>query len=144
MGAERACAAEEGLDSSYIVVERSPESFSGNNPELLSPAEASAVEHRSPERKRRAEDKYVTILTPRKEKRELFLTPVKRTKRSVINGVKTGSIRVYDGSLKIKESAQAYISLVECFKKIENIEALKERERRQSIDAIIRRHLERK
>ncbi|KAI5172793.1 hypothetical protein NEFER03_1825 [Nematocida sp. LUAm3] len=84
------------------------------------------------------EERYVTILTPKKEHSKIFLTPVKRTKRTVINGLKTGSIRVYDDSMDVQPKGTPYISLVECFKKLEEIQV---RDRRDSIEAIVKRHL---
>lgn len=120
---------EQGLDSSYILLEQK---------DKVPAADAVDAEIVPGEK-----DKYITILAPRKETQGVFLTPVKRTKRAVINGVRKGNIRVYDGSLQIKKGKQAYISLVECFRRMERAHGGK-RERRESIDVIVKRYLDKK
>ncbi|OAG29482.1 hypothetical protein NEDG_00615 [Nematocida displodere] len=127
----------EGLNSSYIVVESSetpPEAVTG--PEKR-PAEQTRPE--TPRKRRHAPEtsRFVTILAPKKGESSVFLTPVKRTRRAVINGVKTGAVRLFDNSMEVKGGG-SYLSLVECFKKLEQT---KTRERRDSIDVLVRKYL---
>ncbi|KAI5180422.1 hypothetical protein NEOKW01_0726 [Nematocida sp. AWRm80] len=82
--------------------------------------------------------RFITILTPKKDKKTetVFLTPVKRSTRAVTNGIKNGNIKVFDNSLEVI-ATEPYVSLVECFKRVENISRT---ERRQSIDQIVNRY----
>ncbi|KAI5184296.1 hypothetical protein NEHOM01_0041 [Nematocida homosporus] len=89
------------------------------------------------------DERFVTILTPKRSRAEVFLTPVKRTRRTVINGLKSGQIKVFDGTMAVKPEKSPYVSLVECFKRLERLETEGRLERRQSIDFIVRKHLER-
>ncbi|KAI5183970.1 hypothetical protein NEIRO03_1443 [Nematocida sp. AWRm78] len=88
-------------------------------------------------RKYTEQDKFINILTPKKEKNTIFLTPVKRTKRSVINGLRTGNIKLFDNSVEVRDNNTPYTSLVECFKRLEKAERT---ERRDSIDRIVRKY----
>ncbi|EIJ89607.1 hypothetical protein NEQG_00377 [Nematocida parisii ERTm3] len=88
-------------------------------------------------RKYAEQDKFINILTPKKEKSTIFLTPVKRTRRSVINGLKTGNIKLFDNSVEVRDNNTPYTSLVECFKRLEKAERT---ERRDSIDRIVRKY----
>ena len=126
-----------GLDSSYILLEEKDE----GTPKK----EAVQSGARDEPRKRKcppAEENYVHILTPKKERAAVYLTPVKRSKRSVINGVKAGSIKLYDNSVEVRNAGETpYISLVECFKKVEKLERC---DRRQSIDQLVKKYLQEK
>lgn len=79
----------------------------------------------------------LVILTPKKLGSQIFLTPVRRSKRKIINGLKEGKIRMNDGSIKVQETGQPYISLVECFKQLQKTP----RTRRESIDVIVQKYL---
>ncbi|KAI5160780.1 hypothetical protein NEAUS04_0154 [Nematocida ausubeli] len=88
-------------------------------------------------RKYTRSERFINILTPKKEKSTVFLTPVKRTRRSVINGLKTGNIKVFNNSMEVRSNSMPYTSLVECFRKLEKAERI---ERRDSIDMIVKKY----
>ncbi|KAI5188578.1 hypothetical protein NECID01_0191 [Nematocida sp. AWRm77] len=125
-----------GLGSSYILLEEGEgEEAVQKERERVHPGVESAGKRRHVP----LEDHCVTILTPRKQNSSVFLTPVKRSKRSVINGVKTGHIKMYDSTVEIRNKENLpFISLVECFKKVERLERT---ERRMSIDQLVKKYL---
>ncbi|KAI5190025.1 hypothetical protein NEMIN01_0810 [Nematocida minor] len=88
-------------------------------------------------RKYTRDDKFINILTPKKDRANVFLTPVKRTRRSVINGLKSGTIKVFDNSVEVRSNNTPYASLVECFRRLEKAER---QERRESIDRIVKKY----
>lgn len=79
----------------------------------------------------------LVILTPKKHGTQIFLTPVRRSKRKIISGLKEGRIRMNDGSIKVQETGQPYVSLVECFKQLQKAP----KSRRESIDVIVQKYL---
>lgn len=140
------------LDSSYILLENEcREEESAGVPEQVPQhvenpfAVSASVIHevidseqsactQTRKRKYTSQEKFINILTPKKERVCVFLTPVKRTRRSVINGLKAGHIKVFDNSLEVRSNNTPYVSLVECFKRLERTE------RRESIDRIVRKY----
>lgn len=125
-----------GLGSSYILLEEGD----GEEAVLQDKEGSDSGADRTGKRKRvPLEGNCVTILTPRKHNSSVFLTPVKRSKRSVTNGVKAGRIKMYDSTVEIRnEDNVPFISLVECFKKVEK---LGRAERRMSIDQLVKKYL---
>lgn len=87
------------------------------------------------------EDRFINILTPQKDKKDgmkVFLTPVKRSRRSVINGLKLGRIKVCDNSVEIRSEDKEYVSLVETFRKIGERKVKKRK--KEGIDEIVERY----
>jgi len=88
------------------------------------------------------EERFINILTPKKEKSLIFLTPVKRTKRMVINGLKSGEVKVCSSFLEVKnEGKEDYVPLVERFSRLEKLERI---ERRRSIDKIVDKYVKKR
>lgn len=92
---------------------------------------------RTKKRKYEREGRFINILTPKKDRSSVFLTPVKRTRRSVINGLKTGTVKVFDNSLEVRDNNTPYASLVECFRRLEKTE---KNQRKDSIDRIVKKY----
>lgn len=148
----------ESLDSSYIVIETADaESIIDAQPCDDTQGAAPETPGEGGGRKRKigetgGDSRLITILTPKKVNRQLLLTPVKRSKRLVINGLRSGSIKRVDvkqfGELEGRalvfgdaEPCADYLPLVECNECFAKLSRIESKKARRSVDSIVRKYM---
>jgi hypothetical protein len=130
---------EEALDSSYLVIS---DGSDGVFAPKGSPRASRKRKHEQCEDEW-STSKFITILTPKKVERRVMLTPVKRSKRMVINKLRNGSIKRLSSqeALHLCAGEEKYLPLVECSSFLEKLMKIEKKPPRASIDTIVKKYL---